>query len=61
MPAEFARLFGRLRVLVIAHHDIRPAMHQLARLAARQEVAVVIHDRGLIHDQRLAPVIAETF
>ena len=33
MPAEFARLFGRLRILVIAHHHVRPAMHQFAGLA----------------------------
>src|SRR6202171_1013885 len=32
MPAEFARLLGRLRVLVIAHHDIRPAVHQFTGL-----------------------------
>ena len=60
MPAEFARLFGRLRVLVIAHHDVGPAMHQLAGLSARQQMALIIHDRGLVHDQRFAPVIAET-
>src|SRR6202022_3823160 len=34
MPAEFARLFGRLRILVIAHHHVRPAMPQFAGLAA---------------------------
>src|SRR5260221_9495322 len=50
MPAEFERLFGRLRILVIAHHHVRPAMHQFAGLAARQQIAVIVHDRGLVHD-----------
>ena len=59
VPAEFARLFGGLRVLVIAHHHVRPAMHEFAGLAARQQIAVVVHDRGLVDNQQLAPVIAE--
>jgi len=26
-------------------------MHQFSGLAARQEIAVIIHDRGFVHDQ----------
>ena len=35
-------------------------MHQFAGLAPRQQMAVIIHDGGLVHDQGFAPVIAET-
>ena len=59
VPAEFARVLGGLRILVIAHHHVGPAMHQLAGLAARQQMAVIVHDRGFVDDQRFAPVIAE--
>lgn len=33
--------------------------HQLADLAGRQQIAGIVHDRGLVDEQRLAPVVAE--
>ncbi|MCY1278210.1 hypothetical protein D9M70_269310 [compost metagenome] len=59
VPAKPAHGSRGVRVLVVAQHDIGPAMHDFASLTRPEQAAVVIHDCHVVDHRGLPPIAAK--